>query len=108
MNNLPSPACPDSKCGDINLAINDDKGCALDMKNKSDIFDDITKLAGGAAGTLHSMRSQVKNDIKARVEEVAMRLDLVPREDLDRVEALLEKTIKDQKDLIQRLEKLEK
>lgn len=78
------------------------------MKDKSEIFDDITKLAGGAAGTLNSVREQVKNDIKARVEEAAMRLDLVPREDLDRVEALLEKTIKDQQELIQRLEKLEK
>ena len=78
------------------------------MKDKSEIFDDITKLAGGAAGTLNSVRKQVKNDIKARVEEAAMRLDLVPREDLDRVEALLEKTIKDQQELIQRLEKLEK
>lgn len=78
------------------------------MKDKSDIFDDITKLAGGAAGTLNSVRMQIKNDVKARVEEVATRLDLVPREDLDRVEALLEKTIQVQQDLTQRLEKLEK
>lgn len=78
------------------------------MVNKSTLLDDVAKLAGGAAGTLNSMRSQVKNDIKARVEEVAMRLDLVPREDLDRVEALLARTMQKQDEIIKRLEELEK
>lgn len=78
------------------------------MKEKADIIDDIARLAGGAAGTLNSVRQQIHNDVKARVEEIAMKMDLVPREDLDRVEALLEKAIADQNDLKQRLEKLEK
>jgi len=77
------------------------------MKDTSAIFDDLTKLAGGAAGTLNSVRQQIKNDVKARVEEVATRLDLVPREDLDRVEALLNKALEDQKELIARIESLE-
>jgi len=75
------------------------------MLKKTDILDDIAKVAGGAAGTL--IRQQIKNDVKARVEEVAMRLDLVPREDLDRVEALLEKVIADQEDMAARLDALE-
>ncbi|NQZ13363.1 MAG: accessory factor UbiK family protein [Alphaproteobacteria bacterium] len=78
------------------------------MKEKAEIIDDIARLAGGAAGTLNSIRQQIHNDVKARVEEVAMKMDLVPREDLDRVEALLEKAIADQNDLKQRIEKLEK
>ena len=78
------------------------------MKNKADILDDIAKVAGGAAGTLNSVRQQIQNDVKARVEDVATRLDLVPREDLDRVEALLEKAIADQKELTARVEVLEK
>lgn len=77
------------------------------MLKKIDILDDIAKVAGGAAGTLNSIRQQIKNDVKARVEEVAMRLDLVPREDLDRVEALLEKVIADQEDMAARLDALE-
>ncbi|NCO03418.1 MAG: accessory factor UbiK family protein [Alphaproteobacteria bacterium] len=77
------------------------------MLKKTDILDDIAKVAGGAAGTLNSIRQQIKNDVKARVEEVAMRLDLVPREDLDRVEALLEKVIADQEDMAARLDALE-
>lgn len=90
--------CPDSDAG----------GSNEDMTNKSNLLDDIAKVAGGAAGTLNSVREQIKNDVKARVEEVAMRLDLVPREDLDRVEALLEKAISDQKEMALRLDALEK
>ncbi len=33
------------------------------------------------------LREQILNDMKARAEEVAARMDLVPREDFDRLEA---------------------
>ena len=33
------------------------------------------------------LREQIENDVKARVEEMASRMDLVPREDFDRLEA---------------------
>lgn len=59
------------------------------MKNKSQIIDDIARLAGGAAGVAGSLQQQVRNDIQARVEEMATRLDLVPREDYDRLETLV-------------------
>ncbi len=51
-------------------------------------MDDLAKLAGGAAGIAGSMQQQIRNDIKARVEDMATRLDLVPREDFERLEAL--------------------
>ena len=77
------------------------------MSKPSQIADDIAQLAGGAAGLLSGVQQQIRDDIKARVEEMATRMDLVPREDLDRVEALLQKTIADQQDVKERLEKLE-
>lgn len=70
-------------------------------------MDDIAQLAGGAAGLLGNLQQQIRDEIKVRVEDMATRMDLVPREDLDRVEALLNKTMDEQKDLKQRLEKLE-
>lgn len=70
-------------------------------------MDDIAQLAGGAAGLLSGVQQQIRDDIKARVEDMATRLDLVPREDFERVEALLEKALADQKELRNRLEKLE-
>jgi BMFP domain-containing protein YqiC len=70
-------------------------------------MDDLAQMAGGAAGLLGNLQQQVRDDIKARVEEMATRLDLVPREDLDRVEAILQKALEEQKELKQRLEILE-
>lgn len=52
------------------------------------MMDDLAKLAGGAAGIAGSLQQQIRGDIKARVEDMATRLDLVPREDFERLEAL--------------------
>lgn len=71
------------------------------------IVDDIAQLAGGAAGLFSGVQQQIRDDIKARVEEMATNLDLVPRDEFERVEAMLEKALADQEELKQRLEKLE-
>ena len=78
------------------------------MSKPSELIDDLAQMAGGAAGLFSSAGQQMRDDIKARVEEMATRLDLVPREDLDRVEALLEKALNDQKEMKARLDALEK
>ena len=51
------------------------------------MFDDLSRVAGGAMNVFSGLREQILNDIKARVEEVAARMDLVPREDFDALEA---------------------
>lgn len=61
------------------------------MKPDARIFDDLARMAGGAAGMLDSLRQQIKADIKARVEEMADDMDLVPREDFERLEAQVAK-----------------
>ena len=78
------------------------------MSNPKDLLNDITQLAGGAAGLLGSASQQIRDEIKTRVEEVADRLDLVPREDLDRVESQLKQAVDAQADLLARIENLEK
>ena len=57
------------------------------MKPDPKIFDDLSRVAGGAMNVFSAFREQILNDIKARVEEVASRMDLVPREDFERLEA---------------------
>jgi BMFP domain-containing protein YqiC len=57
------------------------------MKPDPKIFDDLSRVAGGAMNVFSAFREQILNDIKARVEEVAARMDLVPREDFERLEA---------------------
>jgi len=56
------------------------------IKPDPKIFDDLSRVAGGAMNVFSGFREQILNDIKARVEEVAARMDLVPRDDFERLE----------------------
>jgi BMFP domain-containing protein YqiC len=77
--------CPDSERGVTKLSLEPDE---IDsMKPDPRIFDDISRVAGGALNVFSGLREQLLNDIKARFEEMATRMDLVPREDFDRLEA---------------------
>ncbi len=57
------------------------------MKPDAKIFEDLTRMAGGAMNVFSGLREQILNDVKARMDDMAARLDLVPREDFDRLEA---------------------
>jgi len=78
------------------------------MTKSNKIIDDITQLAGSAAGIMNDVRQQVRDDVKARVDELAARMDLVPREELDVVDAKLGKALANIEDLQKRLDALEK
>ena len=77
------------------------------MASKDRLLDDIAKMAGGAASALGNIQTQIKEDVKARVDEIAMRMDLVPREDFERVEAMLKEYRTKQDELLKRIEALE-
>ncbi|HTK85131.1 MAG TPA: accessory factor UbiK family protein [Patescibacteria group bacterium] len=55
------------------------------------MLDDIARVAGGAVNIISGLRQQVRDDMRLRAEEVAARLDLVPREDFDELRARVEK-----------------
>lgn len=80
-----------------------------DNKFKPDIsiLDDVAKVAGGAVNVLSGLQQQIKQDVQSRVEDIAARMDLVPREDLEiaeqRIAAMSEKI----ETLEERLDKLE-
>lgn len=57
------------------------------MKPDPRIFDDLSRVAGGALNVFSGLREQLLNDIRARFDEMADRMDLVPREDFNRLEA---------------------
>jgi BMFP domain-containing protein YqiC len=56
------------------------------IKPDPKIFDDLSRVAGGAMNVFSAFREQILNDIKTRVDEAASRMDLVPREDFERLE----------------------
>lgn len=78
------------------------------MTDTNKIFDDITQLAGGAAGLLNGVQQQIRDDIQARVDDMATRMDLVPRDDFERLELMVEKLTAENTEMKSRLEDLAK
>jgi BMFP domain-containing protein YqiC len=58
------------------------------MADRPRIFDDLAGLAGGAFSALSGMRDEIEAVVRARVDEVVRRLDLVRREELDAIAEL--------------------
>ncbi len=77
------------------------------MKPKEKVLDDIARMAGGAVTIMSGLTKQARDEIRARADELATRLDLVPREDFDRLEAMLAEARKEQISLRKRIEALE-
>lgn len=78
------------------------------MKPDKNIIEDLTKIAGGAVSVASGFREQIRNDVKARVEEFFTKMDLVPREDFDRIEILVHHLKTENEDLKKRISSLEK
>lgn len=49
------------------------------------VFEDISRLAGGALGALGGLRGEIEEMVRQQVERVANNLDLVTREDFEAV-----------------------
>ena len=77
------------------------------MSNKEKILDDVARMAGGAIGTISGLRGQINEEIRLRIDEMALRMDLVPRAEFERMESMLKQARIEQNELIKRIEKLE-
>lgn len=60
-------------------------------KPDSKMLDDLARVAGGAVNVFSGLQEQILSDVRSRVEEVATRLDLVPRDELDKALGMIEK-----------------
>lgn len=72
------------------------------------ILDDLARVAGGAVNVLSGLQEQIRNDIRDRMEEMATRLDLVPRDELDQAKAAIAKMRTQIQALESRIDLLEK
>lgn len=75
--------------------------------NKEKVLDDIARLAGGAASVAGGLGKQVKEEARSRIDDIASRMDLVPREDFERLEEMLKEARLQQEALTKRVEALE-
>ena len=77
------------------------------MDNRNHLFDDMAKVAGGAAGTLSGLKGEIESRVRQLVGDVVAKLDLVTREELDTALALAAKAREEQETLSKRIAQLE-
>lgn len=59
--------------------------------NNTKLFADLAELAGGAVGVLSSIKQQLRDETRERMDDFASRMDLVTRADIDRLEGMMAK-----------------
>ncbi len=77
------------------------------MQTKNSIFDDLAKVAGGAAATVAGLRGEVEAMIRQRLERLMADGGMVPRDEFDAVKAVAAKARSEQEKLEKRVAALE-
>ena len=77
------------------------------MQTDNPVLDDLAKLAGGAAGTMHGMKREIEAAVKARVERLVSELQLVPREEFEVVRDMAKLARQENDALLERIDALE-
>jgi len=78
------------------------------MQTKGRIFDDLARVANGAAGTLSGVRHEIEGMVKQRLERVLADMDLVGRDEFEAVKEVAAKARLEQEALEKRVVALEK
>ena len=71
------------------------------------LFDDMARVASGAAGALGGFRSRMEGELRDQVERLMSRMNLVTREEYEIALALAQKARTEQEILAERLAALE-
>ena len=77
------------------------------MQSQNRFFDDLARVAGGAAGALSGVRGEIEGRLRAQLERILARMDLVSREEFEAVKAMAAKARAEQEDLRRRIAELE-
>lgn len=78
------------------------------MQKDNKFFEDMAKMASGAAGNFMEMGREMENMMHAQVEKMLSKMNLVTREEFDTALGMLAKSREEQEELKKRLDKLEK
>lgn len=77
------------------------------MQTRGRVFDDVARVAGGAAGVVTGLRAEIEALVRSRIERLAGQLNLVPREEFEAVKELAATARREQEALAKRLAVLE-
>ena len=77
------------------------------MQNQNRFFDDMARVAGGAASALSGVREEIEARLRGQLERILAGMDLVSREEFEAVKAMAAKARAEQEDLQRRLDAME-
>jgi BMFP domain-containing protein YqiC len=77
------------------------------MQGQYRFFDDIARVAAGAAGALSGVRDEIEARLRDRLERVLAGMDLVSREEFEAARAMAAKARDEQEALRRRIDGLE-
>lgn len=77
------------------------------MQGRERILDDVARVAGGTVSVLSGLQKQIKEEILTHIEDAAAKLDLVPREDFERLESMIAQAREEQEKQKQKIAELE-
>lgn len=77
------------------------------MQTRNRIFDDLSKLATGAAGAALSLRTEIDGAVRAFLDRRLAALDLVTRDEFEIVRAMAERAREENEALKARINALE-
>jgi BMFP domain-containing protein YqiC len=77
------------------------------MQSQNRFFDDMARVASGAAGALSGMRGEIEARLRDQLERVLAGMDLVSREEFEAVKAMAARAREEQGTLLRRVAALE-
>jgi len=77
------------------------------MQSQSRFFDDLARVAAGAAGAISGVRGEIEARARDQLERVLAGMDLVSREEFEAARAMAAKARDEQEKLLRRVEELE-
>ncbi|HKS87961.1 MAG TPA: accessory factor UbiK family protein [Stellaceae bacterium] len=78
------------------------------MQSQNRFFDDVARVAAGAAGAITGMRDEIGARLRDQLERVLAGMDLVSREEFEATKAMAAKAREEQETLSRRVEELER
>ena len=77
------------------------------MQTSNRIFDDLAKVAGGAASSFSGLKNEIESVIRQQMGRLLADADVVPREEFDAIKAVAVKARSEQEKLEKRIGALE-
>lgn len=78
------------------------------MTQKNILFDDLARMASGAAGAFMDVKREIETIVNSQLESFSAKMQLVSRDEFEAVKAMAEKAREENEALKKRLDALEK